>query len=161
VTVGTRLYPWALQQPAWIEPTLLRMILHAGTLSAITYRQALYARASYYHAVLAFFHTFDLLLTPTMPAGAWPLHGGVDEGPELIAGQRVAHLIDRVPFTYPFNITGQPAITVPCGCTAEGLPVGLQIIGRWHADALVLRAAACFEAIAPWADQQPALDAAP
>jgi aspartyl-tRNA(Asn)/glutamyl-tRNA(Gln) amidotransferase subunit A len=155
VTVGTRSYERAHQRPDWIEPTLMRMIINAGTVSAITYRQALYQRAGYYRAVLAFFEDYDLLLTPTMPAGAWQWGGGADEGPATIDGRPVAHLIDRVPFTYPFNITGQPAITVPCGFTAEGLPIGLQIVGRWHDDALVLRAAACFEAIAPWAEKKP------
>jgi aspartyl-tRNA(Asn)/glutamyl-tRNA(Gln) amidotransferase subunit A len=157
VTVGARNYERAQQRPDWIEPSLIRMILKAGTISAITYRQALYQRVEYYRAVLAFFADYDLLLTPTMPAGAWGWGGGADEGPGTIDGRPVAHLIDRVPFTYPFNITGQPAITVPCGFTSEGLPIGLQIVGRWHADALVLRAAACFEAVAPWAAQKPAL----
>jgi Asp-tRNA(Asn)/Glu-tRNA(Gln) amidotransferase A subunit family amidase len=157
VTVGARNYERAQQRPDWIEPTLMRMILKAGTISAITYRQALYQRIEYYRAVLDFFENYDLLLTPTMPAGAWGWGGGADEGPGTIDGRPVAHLIDRVPFTYPFNITGQPAITVPCGFTSEGLPIGLQIVGRWHADALVLRAAACFEAVAPWAAQKPAL----
>jgi len=64
-------------------------------------------------------------------------------------------MFDRLPFTYPFNLTGQPAASVPCGFTAEGLPVALQIVGRWHADALVLRAAAAFEAIQPWAGRRP------
>jgi Asp-tRNA(Asn)/Glu-tRNA(Gln) amidotransferase A subunit family amidase len=157
VSVGTRMYERAHQRPDWIEPTLMRMVLKAGTISAITYRQAVYQRAEYYRAVLAFFEDYDLLLTPTMPAGAWQWGGGAEEGPRTIDGRPVAHLIDRVPFTYPFNITGQPAITLPCGFTSEGLPIGLQIVGRWHADALVLRTAACFEAIAPWAEQKPVL----
>jgi Asp-tRNA(Asn)/Glu-tRNA(Gln) amidotransferase A subunit family amidase len=157
VTMGTRMYERAQQRPDWIEPTLMRMILKAGAISAITYRQALYQRAEYYRAALAFFEDYDLLLTPTMPAGAWGWGGGAEEGPPAIDGRAVAHLIDRVPFTYPFNLTGQPAITVPCGFTSEGLPVGLQIVGRWHADALVLRAAACYEALAPWAQHKPAL----
>ena len=66
-------------------------------------------------------------------------------------------MFDRLSFTFPFNLTGQPAATVPCGFTAEGLPVGLQIVGGWHQDALVLRAAACFEAAQPWARQRPPL----
>jgi len=68
-------------------------------------------------------------------------------------------MFDRLPFTYPFNLTGQPAATVPCGFTSEGLPVGLQIVGRWHADSTVLRAAACFEAAQPWAHHRPRLGA--
>ena len=59
---------------------------------------------------------------------------------------------------YPFNLTGQPAATVPVGFTASGLPVGLQIVGRRHGDRTVLAASAAFEAAAPWADSKPRLD---
>ena len=58
-------------------------------------------------------------------------------------------MFDRLPFTYPFNLTGHPAATVPCGFTREGSRSGLQIVGRWHARVDVLRAAACFEAPSP------------
>jgi aspartyl-tRNA(Asn)/glutamyl-tRNA(Gln) amidotransferase subunit A len=63
-----------------------------------------------------------------------------------------------IAFTFPLNLTGMPAATVPCGWTPEGLPVGLQIIGPRLADALVLRASAAFEALAPWASKRPPLD---
>ena len=56
---------------------------------------------------------------------------------------------DWTPFTYPFNLTGQPAASIPCGFTKAGLPVGLQIVGPRYADALVLRAARAFESIRP------------
>jgi aspartyl-tRNA(Asn)/glutamyl-tRNA(Gln) amidotransferase subunit A len=62
---------------------------------------------------------------------------------------------DWVSFTYPFNITGQPAATVPCGFTNEGLPVGLQIVGRPHDEMTVLRAAAAFERAMPWRHKYP------
>jgi aspartyl-tRNA(Asn)/glutamyl-tRNA(Gln) amidotransferase subunit A len=60
-------------------------------------------------------------------------------------------------FNYPINITGLPEANVPCGFSSAGLPVGLQIIGRWHDDATVLRASAAFEELAPWADKRPVL----
>jgi aspartyl-tRNA(Asn)/glutamyl-tRNA(Gln) amidotransferase subunit A len=66
-------------------------------------------------------------------------------------------MFDRLAFTFPFNMTGQPAASVPCGFTREGLPVALQIVGRWHADTLVLQAAAAFEAAQPWAGLRPVL----
>ena len=75
----------------------------------------------------------------------------------MIDGVPVPDLFDRLSFTFPFNMTGRPAATVPCGFTSEGLPVALQIVGPWHADALVLRAAACFEALQPWATSRPPL----
>ncbi|MCH7479385.1 MAG: amidase, partial [SAR324 cluster bacterium] len=58
---------------------------------------------------------------------------------------------------YPFNLTHLPAATVPAGFSAEGLPVGLQIVGRRHADLTVLQAAAAFEEARPWADKRPTL----
>lgn len=58
-------------------------------------------------------------------------------------------------YTYPFNVTGQPAASVPCGWTDDGLPVGLQIVGRRFDEATVLRAAAAFEEAFPWAGRRP------
>jgi aspartyl-tRNA(Asn)/glutamyl-tRNA(Gln) amidotransferase subunit A len=62
-----------------------------------------------------------------------------------------------LPYTYPFNLTGQPAASVPCGFTHDGLPIGLQIVGRRFDDVTVLRAAAAFERERPWANARPAL----
>jgi aspartyl-tRNA(Asn)/glutamyl-tRNA(Gln) amidotransferase subunit A len=63
-----------------------------------------------------------------------------------------------MPFCFPFNLTGQPAASVPVGFTSVGLPVGLQIVGRRHADHTVLAASAAFEAAQPWADRRPPVD---
>jgi aspartyl-tRNA(Asn)/glutamyl-tRNA(Gln) amidotransferase subunit A len=62
-----------------------------------------------------------------------------------------------MPFTQPFNLTGQPAASVPCGFDSQGLPVGLHVVGRAYEDALVLRACRAFEQIQPWADKKPGL----
>ena len=56
-----------------------------------------------------------------------------------------------------FNLTGQPAATLPCGFSAQGLPIGLQLVGRYREDLTVLRVAAAFEQARPWADKLPAL----
>jgi aspartyl-tRNA(Asn)/glutamyl-tRNA(Gln) amidotransferase subunit A len=88
-----------------------------------------------------------------MPLGAW----SVDAGPDTIDGKSTPSMFDRLNFTFPFNLTGHPAASVPCGFTREGLPVALQIVGRWHADTLVLQAAAAFEQAQPWAPHRPAL----
>ena len=88
---------------------------------------------------------YDLLLTPTMPVPARP----IDE-----PGLR-SQTLGWNPFCPTFNMTGQPAASVPCGFTADGLPVGLQIVGRRFDEYTVLRGSAAFEAEASWADTRP------
>jgi Asp-tRNA(Asn)/Glu-tRNA(Gln) amidotransferase A subunit family amidase len=148
----------ARERPDWIEPTLMRMIMDAGRLSAIEYSQAVLARTQFAEKVRTAFERYDLLLTPQMPVGAWSAEPGPTEGLDDLGGKTAYSIFDRVPFMYPFNLTGYPAANVPCGVTNEGLPVGLQIAGRWHAETTVLRAAACFEALQPWAQHRPPLD---
>jgi aspartyl-tRNA(Asn)/glutamyl-tRNA(Gln) amidotransferase subunit A len=90
------------------------------------------------------FHAdWDLLITPTVPIAAF------DAGLEVPAGWPDPHWAGWTPFTYPFNITQQPALTVPCGFTADGRPIGLRIVGPRHAEALVLRVARAYEASHP------------
>jgi aspartyl-tRNA(Asn)/glutamyl-tRNA(Gln) amidotransferase subunit A len=96
---------------------------------------------------------YDLLITPTLAVPPFPLY---TQGPE-ITDDRMLHPTAWLGFCFPINLTGQPAATVPAGFTADGLPVGLQIVGRHLADADVLRASAAFESAAPWAAQWPAL----
>jgi aspartyl-tRNA(Asn)/glutamyl-tRNA(Gln) amidotransferase subunit A len=101
-----------------------------------------------------FFTRHDLLLTPTMSAPPPPVKV---EAHEEIAGRKVTRL-GWLAFTFPLSLIGYPAASVPCGWTHEGLPVGLQIVAPRWAEALVLRAAAAFEAMAPWAHKRPPLD---
>jgi aspartyl-tRNA(Asn)/glutamyl-tRNA(Gln) amidotransferase subunit A len=87
------------------------------------------------------FHaTYDLLLTPTVAVPALPV------GADLSDPASERYWIDWTPFSYPFNMTRQPAATVPCGLTKSGLPIGLQIVGRLYEESLVLRAARAYEA---------------
>ncbi len=76
------------------------------------------------------------------------------QGPATIDG-KPAGPFQWLSFTFPFNLTGQPAASVPAGFTSSGLPVGFQIIGRHLDDAMVLRASAAYEAAAPWKDRWP------
>jgi aspartyl-tRNA(Asn)/glutamyl-tRNA(Gln) amidotransferase subunit A len=89
--------------------------------------------------MIAFFRDWDLLLTPTMPIAAFA--AGHDAPPQSSRRQWT----DWTPFSYPFNLTRNPAISVPCGFTKAGLPVGLQIVGPVAGDQRVLRAAHAFE----------------
>ena len=68
-----------------------------------------------------------------------------------------ADFLNWLPFITVFNMTGQPAASIPAGWTDDGLPVGLQIVGRAHDEATVFRAAAAFEEAHPWADKKPPL----
>jgi Asp-tRNA(Asn)/Glu-tRNA(Gln) amidotransferase A subunit family amidase len=156
--VAARQYDRALARPDWIEPTLMRMILDMGRLSAIDHAKAHLARTAFAERVRATFERYDLLLTPQMPVAAWSAEPGPFEGLADLGGRPAHAIFDRVPFMYPFNLTGYPAANVPCGFTREGLPVGLQIVGRWHRETDVFRAAAAFEAIQPWAQRRPPLD---
>ena len=134
-----------------LDASLVRFIRRGGAVSARDYLTAMAKVNAYWQEVHVFLARFDLLLTPTTAVPPFPLGAGV---PREIAGQEVSRL-GWMPFTYPFNLTGQPAASVPAGWTEDGLPVGLQIVGRRHADRTVLAAAAAFEAARPWRDRRP------
>ena len=144
--------------PKWgaqMDPFLHLRIDHGEKMSAVEWERATHRRTALWQTVRRFFERFDLLVTPTTSVAAFPI--GLSY-PAEIDGRRIENQLQWFPFTFPFSITGQPAITVPCGFTAEGLPVGLQIVGPRHGDALVLRAAAAFEAARPWAERRPRLE---
>jgi aspartyl-tRNA(Asn)/glutamyl-tRNA(Gln) amidotransferase subunit A len=145
---------WADALPAReadLDASLVRLIRRGGAVSARDYLAAMATVNAYWQEVHVFLARFDLLLTPTTAVPPFALGTGV---PREIAGREVSRL-GWMPFTYPFNLTGQPAASVPAGWTEEGVPVGLQIVGRRHADRTVLAAAAAFEAACPWRDRRP------
>ena len=133
-----------------LDPGLVRVIEHTKDAPGIDALALIQERNRYYDGFRKFMAGYDLLLTPTLPCVAFD--AGLDEPP---MGDRHYQVpLDWTPFTYPFNLTGNPAATVPCGFV-DGLPVGLQIVGRFKDDATVLRASAAFEAIRPWANLLP------
>jgi Asp-tRNA(Asn)/Glu-tRNA(Gln) amidotransferase A subunit family amidase len=152
-TFGSRNIERAEQHPEWIEPSMMQMIERGLGASARQLGQAHLARTTFYEQARAFMARFDLLLTPQMPCVAW----GIDAWPTEIGGRVLTSLFEHLPFTYPFNLTGWPAASLPCGFSSDGLPIGLQVVANWHQDALCLRAAAAFEALQPWADRRPSL----
>jgi len=90
-----------------------------------------------------FMERYDLLVTPAIAIPAFPARpaGSVPMTPQS--------MLSWTPFTYPFNLTQQPACTVPCGLTADGLPIGIQFVGPMFDDAIVLRAARAYESVRP------------
>ncbi len=109
-------------------------------------------RGLLWQRVRAFMETRDLLILPTTSVPPFPVE---QPYPTEINGQPLANYIQWAFLTYGITLTGLPVISVPCGFTRSGLPVGLQIVGRRHQEVAVLRAAAAFEAAAPWADKRP------
>ena len=99
-----------------------------------------------------FFEQYDLLVTPANPVPAYPLRNP----PKEIGGRPASpHWSTFAVFRIPWNITGYPVATMPCGWSGEGLPVGMLMTSRWGREDLVLRASAAFEAAHPWADKIP------
>ena len=129
-----------------LDPGLLTVIKKGARYTAAQLARSNARRNDYYHGWRKFMEEFDLMLTPTLPVAAF---SAGDDHPGQINGIKTSYL-SWTSFTYPFNITGQPAATVPCGFTQSGLPVGLQIVGRWRDDLTVLRASAAFESLCPW-----------
>lgn len=137
-----------------LDPGMLQVIELGMQFTGAEVAAAHNRRAAYYQTMHEFMQEYDLLLTPTLPTTAF--NAGRDH-PGEICGKPTTFL-GWTAFAYPFNITGQPAASVPCGFDRNGLPIGLQIVGRMRADQTVLNAAAAFEQIAPWSNDRPALD---
>jgi aspartyl-tRNA(Asn)/glutamyl-tRNA(Gln) amidotransferase subunit A len=147
---------WSDRLPAdesLMDRSLVKFIRKGGAVSTRDYLVASAAAEAYWEEVRGFLERFDLLLTPTV---AVPPFAAGEPPPREIAGEAVS-VLGWMPFTYPFNLTGQPAASVPVGLGEAGLPVGLQIVGRRHADRTVLAAARAFEAACPWVERRPLL----
>ena len=146
--------PLLAEHEAEMTPGTADMI-RAGDVSAAVYIDAIHERGHYTTAWSEFFETYDLLLSPTMQSTAFAV--GL-AGPEAIDGRRFAPDDGSwANMVVAANLTGQPAVTVPCGLGDDGLPIGLQITARRFEDALALRAAAAWEAVAPWPRLAPAV----
>ena len=131
----------------------LRSFEHGASMTGADLSRALLRVDQLKRQMEIFFDDYDLLLTPTMAVPAFP----IGQRPTEIGGKQVEPFWGFLPFTYPINMTGQTASSVPCGFSAGGLPIGLHIVGSKGAEAKVLRASAAFEQARPWADQRPAV----
>lgn len=127
-----------------IDRGFLEIAERGRRIAASDYIEAASRRAAIGERMQAFFQDYDLLLTPGQPLPAFTA------GIEYPEGHGFSRWYDWTPFTYPFNLTQQPAASVPCGFAGDGLPAALQIVGSLRADALVLRAARAYEAAHPF-----------
>jgi aspartyl-tRNA(Asn)/glutamyl-tRNA(Gln) amidotransferase subunit A len=133
-----RLGGHAARAPAKLDPTLLATIEAGRAYSASDLCRAQFARTDCFLKVQDILARFDVIASPTLSAPALPV--GLDPlGPIEIAGKPAGTIRGAwYPYTFPFNLTGHPALSLPCGKTGEGLPIGLQLVGRWHEDIYLL-----------------------
>ena len=127
-----------------MDPGLMRFADAGERFGHMAYLKAVDQRGALGSHMALFHRKFDVLLTPTLPITAFEVN--------RIAPQGYSDQGDWVPwtpFSYPFNLTQQPAASIPCGLTKQGLPVGMQIVAAKHRDDLVLRVARAYESVVP------------
>jgi aspartyl-tRNA(Asn)/glutamyl-tRNA(Gln) amidotransferase subunit A len=149
----TRLKPQLEKWESRMDPGLVACIKAAENVSVADYQTARERKMAYVAGIHRWFQDWDFLLTPAVSVAAFPAE-------KLMPDHWPQHEWDWVSwaeFSYPFNMAWNPAASVPCGFTDEGLPVGLQIVGKRLDDLGVLQAAAAFEAIQPWGSRRPVL----
>lgn len=141
---GTKLKSALRDSRELLDPAVAEILdgALAGTLE--DYYAKVFARYELRERVRQLFEEYDLLVTPTLPVAAF--EAGTNVPPELPG----RNIVSWVYYTYPFNLTGNPAASIPCGFTEEGLPVGLQLISGTNCETDLLRASAAFEEAQPW-----------
>lgn len=139
------------EQLALLDPQLRAVAEEASKLSMLDYLDAANQRAALCERMSLFHQEYDLLVTPTLPITAFTTNR------EVPVGWPQVRWPTWTPFTYPFNLTGQPALSVPCGFSDAGLPIGLQIVGARFDDAQVLRVGHAYQRAVSWTDRRPSL----
>jgi len=127
------------EQREQVDPGLRWIAEQGARISLSEYTQALEARAELIARMNAFHQRYDVLVSPMLPLVAF------EAGHNVPPGSQMAQWMEWTPFSYPFNLTQQPAASVPCGFTREGLPVGLQVVAGRFADEQVLRVCKVYE----------------
>jgi aspartyl-tRNA(Asn)/glutamyl-tRNA(Gln) amidotransferase subunit A len=140
-----------------MSTTLLRQMDDGAHYSATELQEAMFARTRIYREIQDWFARYDMIATPTLACTALAIDHDFF-APIEIDGE-ITDTVRKAwyPYTHPFNLSGNPAVTLPCGWASDGLPVGLQLVGPHLGDARLLRAAALFEMARPWAHRTPRL----
>jgi aspartyl-tRNA(Asn)/glutamyl-tRNA(Gln) amidotransferase subunit A len=138
-----------------MSDTLIRQMDTGAAHSAVALQEAMFERTRVFRQIEGWFSTCDLVATPTLSRTALPI--GHDFFAPIEIDGEIADTVRKswYPYTLPFNLSGSPAVTLPCGFGGDGLPIGLQLVGPHLGDAQLLRSAALYEMAAPWADRRP------
>ncbi|MFX0038717.1 MAG: amidase [Promethearchaeota archaeon] len=148
---------------AWqnkMDPALVKLIKLGLSYSTAQVKEAELYRELIYTEICRAFKKVDILITPTLPCTAFKIGNSrvIDDETSItnitINGKNIT-AIGWIPFTYPFNISGHPAASIPCGWSSEGMPIGMQIIGKRFDELTVLQMSRKFEEVAPWQDKKP------
>ena len=145
----------ALPDRELVEPLTYAIAERARGLSAAEFIVTLHGLHREARKIAAFFERHDIWLTPTLAQPPLPIGHFEIESSDVDAW--IAKLAAFIPFTYPFNVTGQPAMSVPLFWSAGGLPIGCQFVGRYGDEATLFRLAAQLEQARPWFDRRPPL----
>ena len=139
--------------PSRFERVTLAMLERASAIGAAEYVQLVHRLHAVSRQIAAFFATYDLLLTPALAEP--PVRLGVLDMMSEDLDAYALRLWRFTPFTYVFNVTGQPAMSVPFSWNGDGLPIGVQVVGRYGDEASLFRLAAQLEQARPWAERRP------
>jgi len=156
LTMWTSLFAYDLKPKLakWgnkLDPALFKLVQAGLSYGPLDLPKALAERRKFHETFMPIFNNYDLLITPTTAITAFEL--GIPF-PTKINNVNVSPTAWQ-PFTFPFNMTGQPAATIPCGWSKEGLPIGMQIVGKLFDEKTVLQVSKAFENISPWQDKRP------
>lgn len=132
-----------------VDPALAEQVRRYADCSAQDYLDATAVRMELGRAMGEWHESYDVLVGPTMPTAAFPAQQSAP------TGWSSPLWTSWTPFTYPFNMTGQPALSLPCGFTTAGLPIGLQVVGARHTDASVLQVGHAYEQATDWHTRHP------
>ncbi|MBP2371627.1 amidase [Pseudonocardia parietis] len=143
---GARLAPLLSGSREQLDPDVVSVLEHGANQTLTDYMEMQGRRHALRARVHELFERFDVLVTPTVPVTAF----GASESCPAELGLTADDPFGWLPYTYPFNLTGNPAASIPCGTGGDGLPIGMQVVGRPYDEATVLTVAAAMESTAPW-----------
>ena len=144
--VASRVAPYLDRFRDQLDPHLITTVEAGLRHSAIALQNAGAARSAMFRSVQGLLSRCDVIVSPVLTCPPPPLDERLPDGPILVAGESSGLIRGGMyPYTFPYNLTGHPALALPCGRTAGGLPIGLQIVGRWHEDTTVLAVGAIAE----------------